>query len=127
MVMDAYPPIVDKQSVLQSKSKVSERSGLVLKDNGMIIAVMEYNITSAYIKFWGVHPQYRNIGIEEVFLQALSDRYLPDAETITISTYRENDKADTGHRDMLIRLGFEPDKLMEEYGYPKQILVYKPK
>ena len=43
-----------------------------------------------------------------------------------MTTYREGDKADTGHRDLLKSLGFAERELLIEYGYPTQRFVFSP-
>jgi hypothetical protein len=53
------------------------------------------------------------------------EKYLPGQE-ISMTTYREGDKADTGHRDLLKRLGFAERELLIEYGYPTQRFVFSP-
>ena len=55
------------------------------------------------IDFLGVHPQYRKTKIAQAFLRkafSLEEKELP------VTTFREGDRADTGHRDGLKRLGF---------------------
>ena len=73
-----------------------------------------------------IHPQYRKQGIQKLFLDALMDKYLPGQE-ISMTTYREGDKADTGHRDILKQLGFAERELLIEFGYPTQRFVLPPK
>ena len=52
--------------------------------------------------------------------------YLPGQEICT-TTFREGDKADTGHRDLLKQLGFAERELLMEFGYPTQRFVLPPK
>lgn len=40
-----------------------------------------------------------------------------------MTTFREGDRADTGHRDGLKRLGFAERELLVEFGYPTQRFV----
>ena len=54
------------------------------------------------------------------------ETYLPGQE-ISTTTFREQDKADTGHRDMLLQLGFAEKELLTEFGYPTQRFVLPPK
>ena len=44
-----------------------------------------------------------------------------------MTTYREGDKADTGHRKLLKHLGFAERELLIEFGYPTQRFVISPK
>ena len=49
------------------------------------------------------------------------------SQEISMTTYREGDKADTGHRDILKQLGFAERELLIEFGYPTQRFVLPPK
>ena len=42
---------------------------------------------------------------------------------MTITTYREGDKADTGQRQEIKKLGFAEAELLVEFGYPTQRFV----
>ena len=44
-----------------------------------------------------------------------------------MTTYREGDRADTGHRALLKNLGFAEKELLIEYGYPTQRFAISPK
>ena len=43
--------------------------------------------------------------------------------SISITTFREGDKADTGYRDAYLNLGFAEAELLTEFGYPTQRLI----
>lgn len=83
------------------------------------------------VDFLGVHPQYKKQGIAEAFLAKLwemtsgakhVDGMLGNG-IVTVTTFRDGDKADTGYRDMFQRLGFAEAELLVEFGYPTQRLV----
>ena len=61
-----------------------------------------------------------------LFLDVLLETYLPGKE-ISMTTYREGDRADTGHRELLKNLGFAERELIIEYGYPTQCFTISPK
>ena len=105
---------------------INEKRALVLKDNGVLIGAMAFSSQLGCIDFLGINPQYRKQGIQKLFLDALMDIYLPGQE-ISMTTYREDDKADTGHRDILKQLGFVERELLIEFGYPTQRFVLPPK
>ena len=86
---------------------------------------MSFSRTSGSIDFLGIHPQYRNLELQNLFLEVLLEKYLPGQE-ISMTTYREGDKADTGHRDLLKNLGFAERELLIEFGYPTQRFVFSP-
>lgn len=92
----------------------------------MAIGIMGFSTETGSIDFLAVHPQYRNSGIEKVFLDKLADELLAGIE-ISLTTYREGDKADTGYRETYLRLGFAERELLTEYGYPTQRFVFPSK
>jgi LCP family protein required for cell wall assembly len=73
-----------------------------------------------------VNADLGRLDAQKLFLKALLEVYLPNKE-ISMTTYREGDKADTGYRDLLKKLGFAERELLIEYGYPTQRFVFYPK
>ena len=58
--------------------------------------------------------------------KALLDKVMGEllrGRKVSITTYREGDKADTGYRDEIKELGFAEAELLVEYGYPTQRFV----
>lgn len=125
LVIDGYPEMNEKDYLTQLKIGISEQRALVLKDNTLLIGAMLFNRHTGSIDFWGVHPQYRNAGIHKLFIDALLHTYLPNQDICT-TTYRDGDKADTGHRALLHSLGFAERERLVEYGYPTQKFVLSP-
>ncbi|MDR2897360.1 MAG: hypothetical protein LBU99_01000 [Spirochaetaceae bacterium] len=58
-------------------------------------------------------------------LKTVMTDLLKDHKEITVTTYREGDKADTGHRSALKLLGFEERELLTEFGYPTQKIALR--
>ena len=108
------------------EESIDEKRALVLRDETILVGAMVFTHSPGSIEFLGVHPQYRNRGLQKLFLDALLETYLPGQE-ISTTTYRDRDKADTGHRDMLLQLGFAEKELLTEFGYPTQRFVLPPK
>lgn len=107
------------------------------------------------VDFLGVHPQYKKQGIAEAFLAKLwemtsvvkrvdgmpgnqkrNEKNAAGGGTsnadnwngngiVTVTTFRDGDKADTGYRDMFQRLGFAEAELLVEFGYPTQRFVLR--
>lgn len=126
LVIDGYP-VMNEADYLNSITKsMDEKRALVLKDGDILVGAMAFSGRSGCIDFLGINPQYRRLGIQKLFLDALMERYLPGQE-ISMTTYREGDKADTGHRDLLKQLGFAERELQMEFGYPTQRFVFPPK
>lgn len=125
LVIDGYPVMDEADYLSKLITAINEKHALVLKDNGVLIGAMLFSYQSGCIDFLGVHPQYRNKGIQKLFLEALLETYLPNQEICT-TTYREGDKADTGYRNLLKQLGFAERELLVEFGYPTQRFVLSP-
>lgn len=126
LVIDGYPMMDEADYLAKLEESIAEKRALVLRDGDILIGVMAFTYSPGSIEFLGVHPQYRKRGLQKLFLQALLETYLPGQE-ISTTTYREQDKADTGHRDMLLQLGFAEKELLTEFGYPTQRFVFHPK
>lgn len=125
LVIDGYPAMNEEDYLNKIVGYIKEKHALVLKDGDVLIGAMAFSDETGSIDYLGVHPQYRNQGIQKLFLRALMQRYLPGRE-ICMTTYREGDKADTGHRAMLRKLGFAERELLVEFGYPTQRFVLPP-
>ena len=125
LVIDGYPVMDEADYLSKLITAINEKRALVLKDKGVLIGAMAFSSQSGCIDFLGVHPQYRNKGIQRLFLEALLETYLPGQEICT-TTFREGDKADTGYRNLLKQLGFAERELLVEFGYPTQRFVLSP-
>ena len=125
LVIDGYP-VMDEENYLNEITKaIEEKRALILKEGNILIGAMIFSRCSGSIDFLGIHPQYRNQDIQKLFLEILLESYLPDQE-ISMTTYREGDKADTGYRTLLKNLGFAERELLIEFGYPTQRFVLNP-
>ena len=126
LVIDGYPVMNESYYLSELIRHIEEKHALVLKDNGILVGAMTFSDNPSCIDFLGIHPQYRNQNIQKLFLDVLLETYLPGKE-ISMTTYREGDKADTGHRKLLKNLGFAERELLIEYGYPTQRFTIAPK
>lgn len=126
LVIDGYP-VMDEELFLNEITKhIEEDHALILKDGDILVGAMAYSDNPGCIDFLGIHPQYRKLDIQRLFIDALLEIYLPGKE-ISMTTYREGDRADIGHRELLKNLGFAEKELLIEYGYPTQRFVISPK
>ena len=125
LVIDGYPVMDEDDYLAKLEESIDEKRALVLREGDILIGAMAFTYSPGSIEFLGVHPQYRNRGLQKLFLDALLETYLPGQE-ISTTTFREQDKADTGHRDMLLQLGFAEKELLTEFGYPTQRFVLPP-
>lgn len=125
LTIDGYPYLDEGDYLITLKNYINKKQALILHAEGITIGVMAFCYDTGSIDFLGVHPQYRNRGIPKLFLDKLMEDYLPGRE-ISTTTYRENDKADTGYRNELKQLGFTEKELLIEFGYPTQKLILSP-
>lgn len=126
LTIDGYPCLKEAEYLEYLHRGIAEKRALILRDDDMAIGVMAFSADTGSLDFLAVHPQYRNLGITKVFLDKLMDELLHGKE-ISITTFRADDKADTGYREELCRLGFAERELLVEYGYPTQRFVLPPK
>ena len=126
LVIDGYPVMNEDGYLNEITRHIEEKHALVLKDDGILVGAVAFSDNPSCIDFFGIHPQYRKQNIQRLFLDVLLETYLPGKE-ISMTTYREGDRADTGHRELLKNLGFAEKELLIEYGYPTQRFTISPK
>ena len=126
LVIDGFPHLDEKQYLEQLQEYIKNKRALILKDADTAIGIMAFNEVTGSIDFFGVHPQYRKRGIAKAFCEkALHE--LARSPQISVTTFREGDKADTGYREIWGSLGFAEAELLVEFGYPTQrFILQKP-
>ena len=122
LVIDGFPNLNDNEYLSELERGILEQRVLILSDNDIAIALMSINYHTGSIDFFGVHPLYRKCGITKLFLDKVMNELLIDKD-ISVTTFREGDKADTGYRKAYNELGFAEAELLFEFGYPTQKLV----
>lgn len=123
LVIDGFP-YLDKDEHVQTLTRyIRLKQALILKDGDLAIGTMLFSYDSGSIEFFGVHPLYRQQGIAKALLDKVMEEMLADSKVISTTTYREGDKADTGHRKTLMELGFSEAELLVEFGYPTQRFI----
>jgi AraC-like DNA-binding protein/ribosomal protein S18 acetylase RimI-like enzyme len=125
LVVDGYPALDEENYLPKLRTYIDAQQALILKEESLTIGILAFSYATGSIDFFGIHPQYRNLGLQKIFLDRLMEQYLPGRE-ISTTTYRENDKADTGYRKTLKLLGFAERELLTEFGYPTQRFVFSP-
>ncbi len=124
LVIDGFPHLDEKQYLQQLQEYIRNKRALILKDADTAIGIMAFNEATGSIDFFGVHPQYRKRGIAEAFCEkALYE--LAHSSQISVTTFREGDKADTGYRKVWGSLGFAEAELLTEFGYPTQRFILR--
>lgn len=124
LVVDGFPNLNEPEYIQELRQRISTRQALILKDGEVAIGIMIFSYKDGSIDFMGSHPLYRKKGIPKAFLDKVMTELLK-GKTLSITTYREGDKADTGQRKEIKGLGFAEAELLVEYGYPTQRFIMK--
>lgn len=124
LVISGFPCFHEEEYREVLREKVRTGQALILKDRDIAIGIMLFTYETGSIDFMGSHPLYRNRGIPQAFLDKAMGELMKGKE-ISITTYREGDRADTGQRKEIRELGFAEAELLVEYGYPTQRFTRK--
>lgn len=122
LVIDGFPHLDEEQYIETLRDKIHSSQAVILKDGETAIGIMMFSYRTGSIEFMGTHPLYRQMGVPEALLNQVMGELIKGKE-ISITTFREGDKADIGHRREIIGLGFAEAELLVEYGYPTQRFV----
>lgn len=122
LVVNGFPHLQEDEYIHVLKHCISTKQALILKDGKVAVGIMLFSYKTGSINFMGVHPLYRKKGIPQAFLNKVMHELLKDKD-ISITTYREGDKADTGQRKEIKDLGFAEADLLVEFGYPTQRFI----
>jgi len=97
LVIDGFPYLDEDEHLTALKRYIANKGALVMIEKGISIGGMMINYETGSIDFLAVHPLYRNQGISQDLLNVALTELLENKE-ISITTFREGDKADTGYR-----------------------------
>ncbi len=119
LVVDGFPHLNERQYLEQLREYIANRRALILKDADTAVGIMAFQEITGSIDFFGVHPQYRKKEIAKAFFEKAFREWMR-SEEMTVTTFREGDKADLGYRELYKSLGFAEAELLVEFGYPTQ-------
>lgn len=122
LAIDGFPNLQEDEYMKELKRYISSKQALIAMDGTVAAGVMLFSYQTGSIDFMGTHPLYRKKGLPKAFFDKVIGELIKDKD-ITITTYREGDKADTGHRQMIQGLGFAEAELLVEFGYPTQRFI----
>lgn len=122
LVIDGFPYLQEEEYILELKQYIKSKQALITKDSNVAVGIMLFSYETGSIDFMGTHPLYRKKGVPKAFLDKMLGEIMREKE-ISITTYREGDKADTGHRKLIQELGFAEAELLMEFGYPTQRFI----
>ncbi len=123
LAIDGFPCLDENEHLTALNHYIAQKGALLMTEGGISIGGMMINYETGSIDFLAVHPLYRKQGISRDFLHVVLNELLKNKE-ISITTFREGDKADTGYRQALKELGFAEAELLTEFGYPTQRMVF---
>ena len=125
--VDGYPCLDEADYLRWLKTAISGKRALILKAGDTAAGVLGFGFSGGRgtIEYLGIHPRYRKQEAAELLVREMSGKYLPGRK-ISMTTYRSCDRADTGWRAILKKLGFEERELLTEFGYPTQRFVLRP-
>ena len=122
LVIHGFPCLDESAHLEQVRRSIRQRQALIMRDGPAVIGAAGFSREAGSIDFLAVHPQYRHYGVAKAFLDFLTGDLLAGRE-ISVTTFREGDKADTGQRAAYKELGFVESELLTQFGYPTQRLI----
>lgn len=122
LVIDGFPYLQEGDYLIELKKRIQSRQALISKDGKTAVGILMFSYETGSIDFMGTHPLYRKKGLPKAFLDKVMGELIRD-KALSITTYREGDKADTGHRRLVQDLGFAEAELLTEFGYPTQRFI----
>lgn len=125
LVIDGYPFLNEDEYIQVVKKNIGKKQALIVNDGNIVVGNMLLSYHSGRIDFLGVHPLYRRrTDLTEILLYKAIDTLQNEKKEISITTYREGDKADTGYRKTFQKLGFIESEFLIEFGYPSQKFIF---
>ena len=64
LVIDGYPVMDEDDYLAKLEESIDEKRALVLREGDILIGAMAFTYSPGSIEFLGVHPQYRNRGLQ---------------------------------------------------------------
>jgi len=125
VVIGGFPCLEESSHLETVKRSIENRQALIMRDGSAIIGAAAFSRRTGSIDFLAAHPQYRRGGVAKALLDVITRNPLA-GRAISITTFREGDRADAGQRAEYKRLGFAEAELLTEFGYPTQRLVLPP-
>lgn len=123
--MRAHYPGLDVSAYRETVLKNMARgSALCALSDGHLAGFLLFFEKRHMLSCMGVAAAYRRQGIGRALIEQMLER-MPDDEEIHVVTYRADDPMGKGARALYQSMGFEPDALLETFGYPEQEFILK--
>lgn len=123
LVVNGFPCLCEDEYLAVLNGHIRSGSALMIGDGDTAVGAALFSPGTRRIDFLGIHPLYREAGVAEAIVREIVAAMPAGGKGVSITTYREDDKADTGQRRALQALGFVEGGLLTEFGYPTQEFV----
>lgn len=123
LVIGGFPCLEEAFHREEGERYIRQRRALVLREGGLLIGAAAFTPETGSIDFLAAHPRRQEAA--GALLALLTGELLPGRE-LTVTTFRQGDRADLGQRREYLRLGFEEGELLTQFGYPVQQLHLSP-
>lgn len=123
-VRDSFPGLETGQALKEHEKTVfrfmkNEEAAAAFEGQKLIGAVL-YSKEHNMICFLAVDPERRRKGVASALLNFALEK-LDEKRDVIVSTYRGDDEKGTAARELYIKFGFQPEKMILEFGYPCQV------
>lgn len=129
-VSPVFPGLETEEALEEHKNTVlrfmGEKRALCVKIHGEIAGVLLFSLKHNMICCLAVSSAHRKEGIASALLAAALER-LDRSRNITVTTFREGDEKGVAARALYKKFGFEEGEFVEEFGYPNQVFILRPK
>lgn len=125
-VRDSFPGMETEQAMLEHRHTVLDfmkhQTAICAKQDGMIVSTLLFSREYNMICFMATAPDCRRQHIATHMYARMLQEADP-ARRIVVTTYRKGDERGTAARAFYKKQGFTEGKLIEEFGYPSQIMI----
>ena len=118
---ESFPGLDMKEYAVFLKKSIDRGTALCVRLDEKIAGILLYSPEDRVLGCMAVHPAYRRRGVASALVSEMLRR-MPEGD-VTVTTFREGDEKGTAPRGLYERLGFEPEELFYEFGYPVQRFV----
>lgn len=101
---------------------MERQSAICALQGNIVVGILLFSEKHNMLSCMAVHPEYRRRGIAKGMIELMLTK-LDRTKDITVTTFREDDPKGEAPRALYQSLGFRPDRLCVELGYPSQVFV----
>lgn len=123
LLSDHYPGLNWDDYRATLTRNIARGTALCVRGEDRLSGFLLFSPSRRLLSCMGVHPQDRRAGVATALVREMLRR-MPEGD-IAVTTFREGDPLGTAARPFYQTLGFKPDALIEECGYPVQRFVLR--